>query len=209
MTVLEEGGLDRVGELSEERLGLGSALVGHIVVGVEGGAHGVGRVPGLVAGRNNVERDGHGRVGAEITAPPTMVELGLVDLLRLGTPWKTWMGRYWLGMEGRVDVDVDFGDRVVETGLVPANVGDVGDLNLLTASRADVETTCETFGPSCRWWKRMTLDDALRLWLDVALFELVLVVKHVAASVESHDGDGEDRKDERWMLVQDGAADGR
>ncbi len=135
VAVFKESGLDRVGELAEEILGFGSALVGNVIVGCEGRTHGVTRVPRLIAGRNNVERDRYRRVVVQVTTPPTRVKLGLVELLRLGNALEDVDGQILVGHGRRVDVDVDFGNSVVETALIPSNVGDVGDLNGLTARR--------------------------------------------------------------------------
>lgn len=94
----------------------------------------------------------------------------------------------------RVDIDVDLGDGVVKTGLIPTNIGDVGDLDLLIGGRSDVETTSKAFGRVVDGGGRLTLDEALLCVWDVALPELLLlllmmvVVMHVTASVERHDG---------------------
>lgn len=89
-------------------------------------------------------------------------------------------GKELVGHRRRVDIDVDLGDGVVKTGLIPTNIGDVGHLDLLTGGRSDVETTSKAFGRVVDGGGRLTLDDALLL--------LMVVVMHATASVERHDG---------------------
>ncbi|KAI3478493.1 hypothetical protein L1887_59548 [Cichorium endivia] len=193
VAVFEEGGLDRVGELAKVGGCLGlAALVGDVVVGDKGGAHGVGRVPGLVASGHDVERDGYGRVVCEVATPPARVELCVVELCGLGDAGHDVDGEELVGHGGRVDVDVDLGDGGVEARLVPLDLGDVGHLDLSAAGGGDIETTGEAVGRVVDGGGGLALDDALGVvGLHLSLLELlvvVVVVMHVAAGVERHGG---------------------